>query len=148
ENQGKRSQREEEQKSASLAPDGLLSIPTCYCRATALVDASSGAPSRMPIECHHVGCTNLPSYGVACTTTAEFCSGHAEDGMVDVHSKNCAHCGCTKQPRYGVAGTTTAEFCTGHAKDGMVDVHSKKCTHRGCTKRPKYGVAGAKTVEF
>ncbi|CAN0446120.1 unnamed protein product, partial [Pylaiella littoralis] len=78
-------------------------------------------------------CTKQPRYGVAGTKTAEFCSGHAKDGMVDVLSKRCAHLGCTKRPSYGVAGTQTAEFCSGHAKDGMVRVSDSRnpCSVRG-----------------
>ncbi|CAM9114436.1 unnamed protein product, partial [Pylaiella littoralis] len=99
-------------------------------------------------QCTQRGCTTRPNYGVMGTKTAEFCSGHAKDGMVDVFSKQRTHHGCTKQPRYGVMGTKTAEFCSGDAKAGMVDVFSKQCTHHGCTKQPRYGVMGTKTAEF
>ncbi|CAN0057130.1 unnamed protein product, partial [Pylaiella littoralis] len=99
-------------------------------------------------KCAHRGCTKEPRFGVAGTKTAEFCSGHAKDGMVNVCHKKCTHRGCPKQPKFGVAGTKTAEFCSGHAEGGMVNVRSRKCAHRGCTKEPRFGVAGTKTAEF
>ena len=74
---------------------------------------------------------------------AEYCRGHAEDGMVDVRNKRCAHGGCTKQPSFGKAGSK-AEYCRDHAEDWMVDVASKRCLHSGCTKWPSYGMAGSK----
>ena len=80
----------------------------------------------MPKRCTHAGCTKQPRYGVAGTKTAEYCSEHRKDGMVNVASKRCTHAGCTKRPSYGVAGTKTAEFCSEHKKSGMVDVKNKK----------------------
>ncbi|CAN0307244.1 unnamed protein product [Pylaiella littoralis] len=35
---------------------------------------------------------------------AEFCSGHAKDGMVDVKKKRCNHRGCTKLAKLSVVG--------------------------------------------
>ncbi|CAN0032110.1 unnamed protein product [Pylaiella littoralis] len=99
-------------------------------------------------KCTHRGCTKRTYFGAAGSKVAEFCSGHAKDGMVDVLRKKCTHHGCTTVPSYGAVGSTVAEFCSGHAKDEMVDVRSKKCTHHGCTKRPSYGAVGSKVAEF
>ncbi|CAN0439672.1 unnamed protein product, partial [Pylaiella littoralis] len=114
-----------------LLPKSTKKVPAHPHRCSSRDRASifSFPPGRMGRECSHAGCTKQPSYGVAGTETAEFCSGHANDGMVDVVTKKCTRLGCTKQPRYGMAGTKMAEFCSGQSKGGMVDVVTKKCTH-------------------
>ncbi|CAN0339339.1 unnamed protein product, partial [Pylaiella littoralis] len=45
--------------------------------------AQQPSSGRMPTKCTHDGCTKQPTYGVAGTKTAELCSGHAKDGMVN-----------------------------------------------------------------
>ena len=47
-------------------------------------------------RCVYNGCTKHPSYGVAGSRKAAYCSQHALDGMIDVVSKKCVHNGCTK----------------------------------------------------
>ena len=44
-------------------------------------------------RCAHHGCTKQASSGRA-GGKAEYCRGHAEDGMVDVNYKRCAHGEC------------------------------------------------------
>ena len=56
------------------------------------------------------------------TKTAQYCTQHALDGMVNVRSRKCRTEGCGKQPSFGVAGTKTIEYCAQHALDGMVNV--------------------------
>lgn len=45
----------------------------------------------MPSRCSHGGCTTGPSYGLAGTKKAKYCSKHAKEGMVNVRDKRCAH---------------------------------------------------------
>ena len=52
-------------------------------------------PAMVKKRCGCAGCTTR-SYGKA-GSKAEYCSGHAEDGMVNVVSKRCSYHGCTKQ---------------------------------------------------
>lgn len=40
----------------------------------------------------------VPSFGVPGTKTVEFCRGHANQGMVDVHRNKFAQQSCTKFP--------------------------------------------------
>ena len=63
-------------------------------------------------SCAHNSCTKRPSYGVAGSRKAEYCSQHASDGMIDVVRKRCAHNSCTKHSSYGVAGSRKAEYCS------------------------------------
>eukprot|EP00752_Nemacystus_decipiens_P017620 g15791.t1 len=99
--------------------------------------------------CAHPKCSKNPSFGVAGTKRREFCSEHAEIGMVNIYGPcRCAHPGCCKYPSFGTAGTKKAEFCREHAKVGMVNLHSKKCAHPKCSKYPSFGVAGTKRREF
>ncbi|CAN0454440.1 unnamed protein product [Pylaiella littoralis] len=60
--------------------------------------------------CAHRGCTKRPSYGVAGTKTAEFCSGHAKDGMVRVSDSRNP---CSVRGRSG-----GARGCGGAEMDG------------------------------
>ncbi|CAN0087850.1 unnamed protein product [Sphacelaria rigidula] len=98
--------------------------------------------------CGDEGCSSRPSYGVAKSKNAEFCSQHARAGMVDVVTKKCGEEGCSKKPSYGVAGTKKAEFCSQHARAKMVNVVRKKCGAERCLKKPSYGAAGSKMAEF
>lgn len=99
-------------------------------------------------KCAEEECSKSPSYGVAGSKKAEFCSQHARAGMVNVKSNACVQEDCSKQPSYGVAGISRREFCVQHARVGMVDVFSKKCGNEECCKRPSYGVAGTRRQEF
>ena len=99
-------------------------------------------------RCGHPGCNKHPLFGVVGSKTAEFCSPHAKEGMMNVVHQRCDHPDCGKRPLYGVDGSKTAEFCSPHAKEGMVNVVSKRCGHPSCNKRPSFGVAGSKTAEF
>ena len=85
---------------------------------------------------------------MAGTKTAEYCTQHAPDGMVNVKDRKCIVEGCSKQPSFGVVGTRNAEFCAQHARDGMVNVKDRMCTTEGCGKRPSFGVEGTKTAEY
>ena len=64
-----------------------------------------------------------PLFGVASTTTAEYCAEHAPDGIINVCRK-CRTEGCKEVPSFG---TKTEEYCAQYAPDGMVNVSSKKC---------------------
>ena len=99
-------------------------------------------------KCGHPECTTRPSNGIAGSKKPEFCSRHAQDGMVNIYSKRCGHEGCTTQSNYGVAGSKKPEFCGRHAQDGMVNVYGKRCVQEGCTTQPRFGVAGSKKPEF
>ena len=58
---------------------------------------------------------------------AEFCSQHAEDGMVNVRSTTCSREGCSRQPTsFGSTGSRKAELCPQHAKDMMGDGRCRK----------------------
>ncbi|CAM9673890.1 unnamed protein product [Sphacelaria rigidula] len=94
--------------------------------------------------CGDEGCSTRPSYGVAGSRKAKFCSKHAKAGMVNVVSKMCGDEGCFTHPVYGVAGSKKAEFCATHATAGMVNVVNKKCGNEGYSTRPSYGVAGSR----
>eukprot|EP00903_Cladosiphon_okamuranus_P015335 g14165.t2 len=103
---------------------------------------------------HHGGCSKVPSYG-RFGGKAEYCRGHAEDGMADVkpwhaedgmdvkNKRGTHHGDCTKVPSYGKVGGKS-KYCGGHAEDGMVKVASKRCTYHGCTKVPSCGKVGGK----
>ena len=80
--------------------------------------------------------------------TAEHCSQHAPDGMVNVRSSACRTESCGKRPLFGVTGTKTSEYCTQHAPEGRVDVKNRKGITEGCGKQPSFGVAGTKAVEY
>ena len=98
--------------------------------------------------CCREGCSKRPSFGLAESRKAEFCSQHARNGMVNVVSKTCCREGCSKQPSFGLAGSRKAEFCSKHAGDGMVHVRSKTCCREGCSKRALLGMAGSRKAEF
>lgn len=79
----------------------------------------------------HTECSKQPSYGIDVSGKAEFCSGHAKDGMLDVATKRCSHIGCNKRPSIGVEGSGRTEFCSGHAKDDMIDLRKSRPGERG-----------------
>ena len=72
-----------------------------------------GMMANVPFKkCAGVGCAMRPSYGVAASKKAEYCSRSTLwMGWLDVYSKKCAGNGCSKQPSYGVAGSKKAEYC-------------------------------------
>ncbi|CAM9392109.1 unnamed protein product, partial [Pylaiella littoralis] len=76
------------------------------------------------------------------TKKAEFCSGHAKDGIVKVKDKRCNHRGCTKLAKFSAVGNEQAEFCNRHAKGRIVDVVNERCVQPGCTTSPGFGVTG------
>ncbi|CAB1096544.1 unnamed protein product [Ectocarpus sp. CCAP 1310/34] len=96
----------------------------------------------------HPGCIKIPSFGNDGSKKAEFCSQHAQQGMVDVCSKRCCHPDCTTRPNYGEDGSKKAEFCSQHARQGMLNIRSKRCCHPNCTKGPSFGEDGSKNAEF
>ena len=53
---------------------------------------------------------------MASTQTAEYCTQHAPEEMIDINSRKCRTQGCEKGPSFGVAGTTTAEYSTQRAR--------------------------------
>ena len=71
-------------------------------------------------------CDKHPSFGFP-GAGARRCFGHAEQGMVDVRSKQCAAPGCGKHPTYGPPGGPR-KYCAGHAGPGDVNLASKKKT--------------------
>ncbi|CAM9522436.1 unnamed protein product [Sphacelaria rigidula] len=82
-------------------------------------------------QCGDEGCSKKPSYGVAGSKKAEFCSQHARGGMVNVRFQTCCSEGCSKKPSYGVAGSKNARFSPQHARAGMVNVVSYKSSKEG-----------------
>ena len=72
-------------------------------------------------SCGHPGCNKQPTYGVEGTKTAELCSQHAREGMVNVISKRCGRQGCNKYPSFGVEGREKREYCAQHATPGMTN---------------------------
>ncbi|CAM9729124.1 unnamed protein product, partial [Ectocarpus fasciculatus] len=53
-------------------------------------------------------CTLRSSYGNAGSKKVEFCSQHAQKGMISVVTKRCGHPGCTKRPSYDSTGSKKA----------------------------------------
>ncbi|CAM9843387.1 unnamed protein product [Pylaiella littoralis] len=100
--------------------------------------------------CSHRGCPTRPTYGAKGATAREYCSKHAEPGMVDVTTRRCKQEDCTKRASFGVEGGTekSAEFCFGHALPCMVNVRSKRCAHAGCKTRPIFAAARSAKGEF
>ena len=90
----------------------------------------------------------IAAFGVTGTKTAEYCTQHAPNGMVNVKARMCRTEDCSKQPSFGVSGTKTAEFCAKHAPNGMVNVCSRKCRTEGFSKVAVSGVAGTKTSAY
>ena len=82
------------------------------------------------------------------TKKAEYCSRHAPDGMINVHSRKCRTEGCAQIPSFGVDGTRMVKYCAQHALGTMVDINHRKCRPGGCGKFPSFGVAGSKTMEY
>ena len=80
-------------------------------------------------RCGHPSCNKRPSYGMGGSKTAEVCSKHKKEGMVDIRKKRCGCPGCINQPSYGTEGGKTAEFCARHAKVGMASIKRKRCGH-------------------
>ncbi|CAM9260017.1 unnamed protein product [Sphacelaria rigidula] len=99
-------------------------------------------------RCSEDACLKHPSYGVAGSKKAEFCSEHARVGMVNVVTRKCSDDACLKSPSYGVAGSKKAEFCSEHARAGMVTVRNKRCRDERCLKHASYGVARSEEAEF
>ena len=65
---------------------------------------------------------------MADTKTAEYCSQHAPDEMVNVKKRKCNTEGCGKSPSFGVAASKTAEYCAQHASVEMVNIkNNRKC---------------------
>ncbi|CAN0450068.1 unnamed protein product [Ectocarpus sp. 12 AP-2014] len=95
--------------------------------------------------CDHVGCTTRANFGNPCSRKAEFCSRHAEDGMVDLGRNTCGHFGCLRTPSYGVEGSQKRDFCQRHAKAGMVNVKTKSGSKRP---KPSSGVHRAVKQEL
>ncbi|CAM9749683.1 unnamed protein product [Sphacelaria rigidula] len=99
-------------------------------------------------KCGYEGCSTHPSYGVAGSKRAEFCSKHARAEMVNVVQQKCGYEGCSTRPSYGVAGSNRAEFCFKHARTAMVNVVTRRYSYGGCCTHPSYGIAGSKRAEF
>ena len=76
--------------------------------------------------CELQGCGKIPSFGVAGTKMAEYCTQHAPNGMVNVMKKMCRFQGCGKIRAFGVAGTQMVEFCVKHAPYRMVNVYRRR----------------------
>lgn len=49
-------------------------------------------------KCAHPSCIKQPSHFMEGSKTAEFCGGHAQEGMVNVVGKICVHPSCCKWP--------------------------------------------------
>ena len=68
-------------------------------------------------KCRTQGCGKGPLFGVAGTTTAEYCAQHAPYGMVDVCRIKCRTENCGKEPSFGVAKGVLCAARTG--RDGQ-----------------------------
>ena len=106
---------------AQHAPDGMVNVCSKECK-TEVASRSHGSELRVPKKgstvrsTHRTGWSTSrtesaepklrkgPLFGVAGTTTAEYCAQHAPDGMVNVFSKKCRTESCGKIPSFGVAG--------------------------------------------
>ncbi|CAM9920526.1 unnamed protein product, partial [Ectocarpus sp. 13 AM-2016] len=97
------------------------------------------------VACRHQGCAERASFGVegGLVRAAKFCSGHAENGMVDFCKKTGGHPGCCMElPSCGMEGSKN---CSRHGNPRTtVNFDVKRCGHPVCTKWPSYGVEGCK----
>lgn len=85
------------------------------------------------------GCLLIASFGYKDGTGTQFCSGHKEEGMVNLLCKLCA-CG-TSRPTYNYEGFS-ANFCKECKKEDMINVNDKKCN---CGKvKPTFNHEGLK----
>ncbi|CAM9137846.1 unnamed protein product [Scytosiphon promiscuus] len=99
--------------------------------------------------CGHEGCLKQPTFGIDGSKKKEFCSPHAKEGMVNIHTRRCRKLGCMKSPGYGVAGTRVALYCRRHAEGtDMVAVRKKTCADPECTKSAIFGAAGTKNGQY
>ncbi|CAM9510067.1 unnamed protein product [Ectocarpus sp. 12 AP-2014] len=97
------------------------------------------------VACRHQGCAERASFGVegGRVRAAEFCSGHAENGMVDFCKKTGGHPGCCME--HSSCGMQGSKNCSRHGNPGMmVKFDVKRCGHPICTKWPSYGAEGCR----
>lgn len=87
--------------------------------------------------CARPGCPSYPSYGVKGCNKREFCSQHAEPGMVNVCHRKCIHEGCLKRPSFGIKGFKRKDYCEAHSEPGMVNLNVR-CSRHGCSKIAGY----------
>lgn len=88
-----------------------------------------------------------PSYGVAGYRKAEFCSEHAETGIVDVVSIKCGSGGYSKRVSHGVAGSRKVDLGVQHETVGVVNLDKVKYGKESDSKQPSYGVLGREKAE-
>ena len=74
------------------------------------------------------------------------CKPHADDGTVDVLSKQCSDDAFTRTPRYYVQGTKTVIYGMRHSEVGIVDVRAEQCSDDSCTIQRSFNVKGRKAV--
>ena len=97
-------------------------------------------------RCSHKGCRNKSTFSVEGSNTAIYWAQHAEDGMMNVHSRRCPHVFFQKHPSVNFKGSKQALYCKQHAENCMVDVISRRCSHKSCNKWPTFGTEGRKTA--
>lgn len=126
----------------------------------------SKCPNGYLILCAEVGCGNIGSKnGMKCVKHAEtykycrypdcdkrshfglehkkplYCSGHKEEGMVDVVHNMCSAPNCGLLPYFGIKGGP-AQYCSKHKSPEMIDVLHKRCIGPGCDRIPSFGIEG------
>lgn len=104
-----------------------MNIRVAPRHSTAMTTQNDGMLNVRSKRCAHPGRTKQLSFGKA-GSTAEYCSGHAEDGMVDAVNRNrCTHPGCTQRPSYGKGKAGgKPEYCSGHAGGEIVLLASRR----------------------
>lgn len=88
--------------------------------------------------CARPGCPRYPCYGFKGSNKREFCSQHAELGMVNVFHRTCIHEGCLKRPGFGIKGLKRKDYCEAHSEPGMVNLNIR-CSRYGCNRMAGYG---------
>ena len=77
-------------------------------------------------KCRSESCGKQLSFEVAGTKTAEYCSQHSPERMIDGNRKKCTTASCGKIPSLGVADKKNVDYGSQHAPDEMVNVCSRK----------------------
>lgn len=113
-----------------------------------MLGAGATPAKRHKTDCAGENCNKFPSFGIAGSGSggAVYCFQHAEDGMVNVVSKQCEDANCQRQPTFGMPGTKIANFCAKHKEEGMINVRVKRCAEEGCSSTPTFAVQGSKTA--
>lgn len=106
--------------------------------------SSSDVAAEMPRRLYNksLTCRMFAVYNVAgASKKGLYCKKHAEERMVNVHSKSCSNESCTRRATYNVDGIKTPAYCKQHANDSMVNVRNKRCLHESCIKQSYYNAS-------